>query len=177
MQTREWMQAECEVRHIVPRFAIHGFHHHICITKAYHEDCDESKCEIHRKKCEKCHAVNWVDRFVSLLQYCLDTGVFNPRPAGRLWPSGEFCAAREGCFTKYNAWRILKLESLDHGCARVAHCVTDRWRNFSHYCRPLCQYDVSFTRSGHREALTAGPTAHGVHKQAKGEEHSSPLNK
>ena len=26
-------------------------------------------------------------------------------------------------------------EGLEHGCARVAHCVTARWRNFSHYCR------------------------------------------
>ena len=32
-----------------------------------------------------------------------------------------------------------------HGCARVAHCVTDRWRNFSHCCRPLRQYDVWFS--------------------------------
>ena len=24
-----------------------------------------------------------------------------------------------------------------HGRARVAHCVTGRWRNVSHYCRPL----------------------------------------
>ena len=31
---------------------------------------------------------------------------------------------------------------LGHGCARVAHCVTARWRNFSHYCRPLRHYDV-----------------------------------
>ena len=30
-------------------------------------------------------------------------GVFNPRPTGHLRPSGEFCAAREGYFTKYNA--------------------------------------------------------------------------
>ena len=30
-------------------------------------------------------------------------GVFNPRPVGRMRPSGEFCAAREGYFTKYNA--------------------------------------------------------------------------
>ena len=28
-------------------------------------------------------------------------------------------------------------ESLDHGRATVAHCVTGRWRNVSHYCRPL----------------------------------------
>ena len=26
---------------------------------------------------------------------------------------------------------------LHHGRARVAHCVTGRWRNVSHYCRPL----------------------------------------
>ena len=32
--------------------------------------------------------------------------------------------------------------TLTHGCARVAHCVTARWRNFSHYCRPLRHYDV-----------------------------------
>ena len=31
---------------------------------------------------------------------------------------------------------------LGHGCAKVAHCVTARWRNFSHYCRPVCHYDV-----------------------------------
>ena len=35
------------------------------------------------------------------------------QPAGRLRPSGEFCAAREGYFTKYSALWILKLESLD----------------------------------------------------------------
>ena len=26
---------------------------------------------------------------------------------------------------------------LEHGRARVAHCITNRWRNVSHYCRPL----------------------------------------
>ena len=53
-----------------------------------------------------------------------------------------------------------------HECARVAHCVTARWRNFSHYCCPLRQYDVRFTCSDNREALTAVPTAHSVQKQA-----------
>ena len=33
---------------------------------------------------------------------CSRAGIFNPRPAGRLRFSGEFCAAREGYFTKYN---------------------------------------------------------------------------
>ena len=40
-------------------------------------------------------------------------GVFNPRPAGHPRPSGDFCVAQEGYFTKYNALWILKLESLD----------------------------------------------------------------
>ena len=51
--------------------------------------------------------VTLLNKFVSR------SGVFNPRPAGRLQPSGEFCAAREGYFTKYNELWILKLESLD----------------------------------------------------------------
>ena len=34
------------------------------------------------------------------------------------------------------------VDHLDHGCARVAHFVTAWLRNFSHYCRPLRQYDV-----------------------------------
>ena len=36
----------------------------------------------------------------------------------------------------------ISVYSLMHGCARVAHCVPARWRNFSHYCRPLRHYDV-----------------------------------
>ena len=69
---------------------------------------------------------------------------------------------------------------LCHGRAKVAHCVTARWCNFSHYCCPLRQYDVWFTYSEHREALAGAPTAHGVQKQeflVQGEVHSSPLNK
>ena len=31
---------------------------------------------------------------------------------------------------------------LVHGCVREAHCVTARWRNFSHYCCPLRHYGV-----------------------------------
>ena len=70
--------------------------------------------------------------------------------------------------------------SLTNGCARVAHCVTARWRDFSHYCRSLRQYYVWFTCSDHREALTAR-RQHTVYAnkllQCKDEVHSSPLNK
>ena len=43
--------------------------------------------------------------------------------------------------------------TLNHGCAKVAHCVPARWRNFSHYCRRLRQYDVFWAqRSTDRRA-------------------------
>ena len=38
----------------------------------------------------------------------------------------------------------LRLHGVGHGCARVAHCVTARWRNLSHYCRPLRQIYMSW---------------------------------
>ena len=40
------------------------------------------------------------------------------------------------------AAKSILCDRLYHGCAKVAHCVPARWRNFSHYCRPLRQYDV-----------------------------------
>ena len=69
------------------------------------------------------------------------------------------------CVYVTEQWRPLT-HALGHGCSRVAHCVTARWRNFSHYCPPPRQYDVWVTCSEHRGALIAAPAAHGVHKQA-----------
>ena len=54
-----------------------------------------------------CSRNKWAP-LVGVNTYCT-AGVLNPRPA-----------AREGYFTKYNALWILKLESLDHGCANHA---------------------------------------------------------
>ena len=50
---------------------------------------------------------------------------------------GRVLCGPESVIHKHNALWILKLESLNHGRARVAHCVTGRWRNVSQYCRPL----------------------------------------
>ena len=47
----------------------------------------------------------------------------------------------KNCWLNFNQLDIRNLTYLehviDHGYTRVAHCVTARWRNFSHYCRPL----------------------------------------
>ena len=65
------------------------------------------------------------------------------------------------------------LGTVEHGCARLAQCVTTRWRNFSHYCRPLrLNYVYWAQRSTDRPW-----TAYGVYKQALTVFHSSPLNK
>ena len=37
MVNREQTQEEYELRHIMARFAIHGFHHHICPRKTFHQ--------------------------------------------------------------------------------------------------------------------------------------------
>ena len=65
-----------------------------------------------------------------------------------------------------NAEIIIKASKdigLEHGYARMAHCVTARRRNISHYCRLLRQYDVRLTCSEHREALTAAPRQYSVY--------------
>ena len=63
---------------------------------------------------------------------------------------------------------------LGHGRAKVAHCVSlvgdvTSPTTAAHYVWFMC--------SQHRKALPGAPTAHSVHKQCKGEVHSSPLIK
>ena len=70
----------------------------------------------------------------------------------------KFAAGKKTRIYLYtNLRNIPNVRRIDHGCARMAHCVTPRWRNFSHYCCPLGQYDVWFTCSDHREAPTDAP--------------------
>ena len=66
--------------------------------------------------------------------------------------------------------------TLGHGCAKVAHCVTARWRNFSHYCRPLRQCDVFWAQ---RSADRGTDSRQYTNKrfECKGQVYSSPLSK
>ena len=49
------------------------------------------------------------------------SGVFNPRPTGHLRPLGEFCAAREGYFTKYNM--NIEARPRVHKNGTLCHCT------------------------------------------------------
>ena len=108
----------------------------------------ESRVQWHKKYIGKCNLVSSTFAKVSFLRHCTLAKVTEI----------HHLADIQIIILKL-LWKHVKIFSLTHGCAREAHCVTARWRNFSHYCRPLRQYDVWFTCSQHREALTAAPTS------------------
>ncbi|PSN52113.1 hypothetical protein C0J52_04342 [Blattella germanica] len=41
MMNEEWKKAEYELRHVVTRFAAHGFHHKFCCTDKFHQPSDD----------------------------------------------------------------------------------------------------------------------------------------
>ena len=72
MVNTEWMRAEYELRHVVTRFAIHGFHHRICTTKSFHQACQECICVLCSEQCHIYHALECKKRSVSLIKFCKD---------------------------------------------------------------------------------------------------------
>ena len=55
MVVRDWTLPDYELRHVVTRYAVHGFHHRICKTKSFHTPCDKCKCSECGKVCGKYH--------------------------------------------------------------------------------------------------------------------------
>ncbi|KAJ4449792.1 hypothetical protein ANN_01196 [Periplaneta americana] len=72
MTTRDWANTNYELRHIVTRYAVHGFHHKICTTKRYHEPNDECVCELCQKPCGRYHVENCRESKTSLTNFCKD---------------------------------------------------------------------------------------------------------
>ena len=63
----DWMRAEYEMRHVVTHFAIHGFHHHICTRKSFHQACHKCICALCSERCDTYHALECRKRSVSLI--------------------------------------------------------------------------------------------------------------
>jgi hypothetical protein len=62
MINREWTQGGYELRHIMTRLSVHGFHHRLCQAKSFHEPGPEcvcircgNNCEIPRIKLYSAH--------------------------------------------------------------------------------------------------------------------------
>jgi len=50
-----WKGINRENRHLITRYAAHGFHHRICSTNGYHEPCDTCICKYCHRVCDRYH--------------------------------------------------------------------------------------------------------------------------
>ena len=71
MVNPEWKGPDYELRHIWTRCAVHGFHHRVCMTKAYHTPTVECICKLCGKRCDRYHALS-CERRPSLKDLCSD---------------------------------------------------------------------------------------------------------
>ena len=69
MIDRQWTKESYELRHVITRLAVHGFHHHICKTTAYHEPNDFCECSLCGNKCERYHIELCSKRTKSIGEY------------------------------------------------------------------------------------------------------------
>jgi len=56
MTSEAWKGANRTNRHVVTRFAVHGFHHVLCATVGFHEPTDVCTCSRCGENCHKYHA-------------------------------------------------------------------------------------------------------------------------
>lgn len=73
MTTQDWKRGNYELKHIMTRFAVHGFHHKICSNKKYHTpDLHLCICELCKRQCDKYHVMYCEQRVESLTKFCSD---------------------------------------------------------------------------------------------------------
>lgn len=69
MMERNWTKENQPQRHTITRYAIHGFHHKICVVKKYHNPQEDCVCELCNGKCDKYHISKCCKRSMSLSEY------------------------------------------------------------------------------------------------------------
>jgi len=57
MVNREWTQEVYDLRHVMTRFAIHGFHRRACSRKTFHQANQECICIMCRVRYLSCYGV------------------------------------------------------------------------------------------------------------------------
>jgi Reverse transcriptase (RNA-dependent DNA polymerase)/Endonuclease-reverse transcriptase len=65
---QKWKEPNRRNRHVVTRFAVHGFHHIVCSTKEFHESNKDCKCKLCGERCEQYHLLECKERRLSLTQ-------------------------------------------------------------------------------------------------------------
>ena len=72
MMNNEWTKAGYALRHLMTRFAVHGFHHRICNRDNYHEPDESCVCKLcERNGCDRYHVMTCKQRTVSLAKFCV----------------------------------------------------------------------------------------------------------
>ena len=61
-----------ELRHLVTRMAVHGFHHKICATKYFHKPGPDCACELCDTPCARYHVLECKNRGRSLIKFCTE---------------------------------------------------------------------------------------------------------
>jgi hypothetical protein len=70
MVNRDWTHEEYNLRHVMKRFAIYGFHHRICSRKTFHQANQGCICVMCNEQCGIYHVMECKRRTVSLTQFC-----------------------------------------------------------------------------------------------------------
>lgn len=69
MIDRSWSGPNKELRHQITRYAVHGFHHKVCVNDSYHEIEDACRCKLCGLKCTRYHLELCSKVTMSLAQY------------------------------------------------------------------------------------------------------------
>ena len=85
---------EADLRHLVTRMAVHGFHHKICLrlTKSFHEPGPDCVCELCDMPCARYHALECKNRGRSLIKfYTEDWGNLMTNWIPKQWTESHLC--------------------------------------------------------------------------------------
>lgn len=69
MIDRTWTATSFDIRHVVTRLAVHGFHHKICNNSVFHEPNERCKCKLCGRTCERYHIEICNKRELSISEY------------------------------------------------------------------------------------------------------------
>jgi hypothetical protein len=69
MTSDQWKLPQQSDRHVDTRFAVHGFHHLVCVNPAYHNATSSCVCKLCGKKCETYHLIKCTKRTKTLYKY------------------------------------------------------------------------------------------------------------
>ena len=68
-----WMGPNQELRHVVTRTAVHGFHHKVCNNDRFEDPSDKCVCQLCRRICLRYHVLTCPNVTKSLTEYSKET--------------------------------------------------------------------------------------------------------